>query len=71
MSLPSGFMPPTLDGRWFGTMNLSEPDVGSALGDANTPARRADDGACRVTGCKMCILQSGDQLLMEIDDALW
>jgi len=37
------FARPCLEGRWFGTMCLSEPAVGSSLGDLTTRAR--PDGA--------------------------
>jgi alkylation response protein AidB-like acyl-CoA dehydrogenase len=53
-----------LDGRWSGTMNLSEPGTGSALGDLTTSATKQDDGTYRVRGDKMWI-SGGDQEVTE------
>ncbi|WP_182376774.1 acyl-CoA dehydrogenase [Nocardioides sp. WS12] len=49
------FVPPMLDGRWFGTMCLSEPQAGSSLGDVATRAVRQPDGTFRIFGNKMWI----------------
>ena len=49
------FLAPMLDGRWFGTMCLSEPHAGSSLLDAATQAIRMDDGRYRIRGDKMWI----------------
>ncbi len=46
---------PMLDGRYLGTMCLSEPDAGSSLANITTRAVRQDDGTYRVTGTKMWI----------------
>lgn len=62
--LQETFLPPMLDGRWYGTMNLSEPGTGSALGDLTTTATRQDDGTYRVRGDKMWI-SGGDQEISE------
>ncbi|KIP52841.1 acyl-CoA dehydrogenase [Leucobacter komagatae] len=62
--LAAKFLPPMLEGRWFGTMNLSEPDVGSSLGDLTTSATEAPDGTYRVRGDKMWI-SAGDHELSE------
>lgn len=62
--LQERFLPPLLDGRWFGTMNLSEPGIGSALGDLTTSASPAGDGTWRVRGDKMWI-SGGDQEISE------
>ncbi|WP_334144408.1 acyl-CoA dehydrogenase, partial [Corynebacterium nuruki] len=62
--LQQRFLPPMLDGRWFGTMNLSEPAVGSSLGDLTTTATRAADGTYRIRGDKMWI-SGGDQEISE------
>jgi butyryl-CoA dehydrogenase len=62
--LQERFLPPMLDGRWFGTMNLSEPAVGSSLGDLTTTATRAADGTYRIRGDKMWI-SGGDQEISE------
>ena len=54
------FVSPLLDGRWAGTMCLSEPQAGSSLGDITTRAQRQTDGTYRLTGHKMWI-SGGDQ----------
>ncbi|VVM78494.1 acyl-CoA dehydrogenase [Pseudomonas fluorescens] len=58
------FLPPMLDGRFSGTMALTEPGQGSALGDLSTVARPAADGSYRVFGQKMFI-SGGDHELTE------
>jgi alkylation response protein AidB-like acyl-CoA dehydrogenase len=58
------FVPPMAEGRWFGTMALSEPQAGSSLADITTRAVRADDGSYRLTGNKMWI-SGGDHELTE------
>jgi alkylation response protein AidB-like acyl-CoA dehydrogenase len=58
---------PELDGRFFGTMCLSEPEVGSSLGDVTTkavPDPDGGEGAYRVHGTKMWI-SGGDHELSE------
>jgi alkylation response protein AidB-like acyl-CoA dehydrogenase len=49
------FVGPMLEGRFFGTMTLSEPHAGSSLGDVLTRAVPADDGTYRIFGSKMWI----------------
>ncbi|MBM7366702.1 acyl-CoA dehydrogenase [Gordonia hydrophobica] len=58
------FVKPMLEGRWFGTMCLSEPQAGSSLADITTRAEKQDDGTYRVTGSKMWI-SGGDHELSE------
>ena len=53
-----------LEGRWFGTMALSEPQAGSSLADITTRAEPQDDGTYRLTGNKMWI-SGGDHELTE------
>jgi alkylation response protein AidB-like acyl-CoA dehydrogenase len=55
---------PMLQGRYFGTMCLSEPDSGSSLADITTRAVRQSDSTYRVTGTKMWI-SGGDHELAE------
>ncbi|MDX1874043.1 acyl-CoA dehydrogenase [Mycolicibacterium sp. 120266] len=55
---------PMLEGRYFGTMCLSEPEAGSSLADITTRAVRTPDGTYRVTGTKMWIT-GGDHELTE------
>jgi alkylation response protein AidB-like acyl-CoA dehydrogenase len=53
-----------LEGRFFGTMCLSEPEAGSSLADITTKALPMADGTYRVTGTKMWIT-GGDHELTE------
>ncbi|WP_432843113.1 acyl-CoA dehydrogenase [Dactylosporangium sp. CA-092794] len=55
---------PIVEGRWFGTMCLSEPHAGSSLTDITTRAVRGPDGTYRITGTKMWI-SAGDHELGE------
>ncbi|CAN5363786.1 acyl-CoA dehydrogenase [soil metagenome] len=56
------FAQPIIDGRWYGTMALSEPQAGSSLGDITTRAILQDDGTYRLHGTKMWI-STGDHEL--------
>lgn len=58
------YVGPMLEGRFFGTMCLSEPQAGSSLADVATRAVPAPDGTYRLYGNKMWI-SGGDQ---EISD---
>jgi butyryl-CoA dehydrogenase len=58
------YLPPMLEGRWFGTMCLSEPQAGSSLSDIRTKAEPVGDGTYRLTGSKMWI-SGGDHELSE------
>ena len=49
------FLPPMLEGRWFGTMCLSEPQAGSSLSDIRTKAELVEGGHYNITGSKMWI----------------
>ncbi|HEY0645104.1 MAG TPA: acyl-CoA dehydrogenase [Nocardioides sp.] len=49
------YVQPMLEGRFFGTMALSEPHAGSSLGDVLTRAEPAGDGTYRIFGSKMWI----------------
>ena len=53
---------PMLEGRYFGTMCLSEPDAGSSLADITTKAIPAADGTYRVSGTKMWITGGDHEL---------
>ncbi len=57
-------MPPLLEGRFLGTMCLSEPQAGSSLADITTRAQEQPDGTYRITGNKMWI-SGGDHELTE------
>ena len=49
------YIPPLLNGDFYGTMCLSEPHAGSSLTDIRTRAELQDDGSYRITGNKMWI----------------
>jgi alkylation response protein AidB-like acyl-CoA dehydrogenase len=49
------YMQPILQGRFLGTMCLSEPQAGSSLGDIKTMAHVQADGSYRISGAKMWI----------------
>ncbi len=55
---------PMTEGRFFGTMCLSEPQAGSSLADITTRAELQDDGTYRLFGNKMWI-SGGDHELTE------
>ncbi|TNC79539.1 MAG: acyl-CoA dehydrogenase [Oleiphilus sp.] len=54
------YLPGMFNGTFSGTMALTEPDVGSSLGDLKTKAIAQDDGSYRLKGNKMYI-SGGDQ----------
>jgi alkylation response protein AidB-like acyl-CoA dehydrogenase len=58
------YLPHMFSGRFAGTMALTEPDVGSSLGDLNTKAVAQADGSYRIKGQKMYI-SGGDQDITE------
>jgi alkylation response protein AidB-like acyl-CoA dehydrogenase len=58
------WVPALLEGRFLGTMCLSEPQAGSSLADITTRAIEQPDGTYRVTGNKMWI-SGGDHELAE------
>ncbi|NID17105.1 acyl-CoA dehydrogenase C-terminal domain-containing protein [Luteibacter yeojuensis] len=49
------FLRPLVEGRWTGTMCLTEPQAGSDLGLLKTRAEPNPDGSYRVTGTKIFI----------------
>ncbi|MDX1387086.1 MAG: acyl-CoA dehydrogenase [bacterium] len=49
------FIPPMVGGQWSGTMCLTEPQAGSAVGDLTTSAKKNDDGTYSIHGTKMFI----------------
>ncbi|MCC2595261.1 acyl-CoA dehydrogenase [Pusillimonas sp. MFBS29] len=49
------YIPAMLEGRWTGTMNLTEPQAGSDLAQVATRAVRQDDGSYRLAGQKIFI----------------
>ena len=58
------FLQPMIEGRFFGTMALTEPHAGSSLSDIRTRAEPAADGSYRLKGNKIFI-SGGDHPLSE------
>ncbi len=58
------FLKPLLEGRFFGTMCLSETQAGSSLSDIRTRATPREDGAYDIVGNKMWI-SGGEHELSE------
>jgi len=58
------YLQPMLEGRFFGTMALTEPQAGSSLADIRTLAEPLDDGSYRLRGNKIFI-SGGDHELAE------
>lgn len=58
------FLQPMLEGRFFGTMGMTEPDAGSALTDLCSSASPQADGSYHIRGCKTFI-SAGDHTLGE------
>ena len=58
------FLAPLIEGRWFGTMCLSEPHAGSSLSDIRCMAEPAGDGTYKLSGTKMWI-SGGEQDVSE------
>lgn len=58
------FLQPMIDGRFFGTMALTEPHAGSSLSDIRTRAEPVADGTYRLKGNKIFI-SGGDHPLSE------
>ena len=58
------YLPNMVDGRWSGTMNLTEPHCGTDLGLIRTKAEPQEDGTYRITGQKIWI-SAGEHDLSE------
>ncbi|WP_447754000.1 acyl-CoA dehydrogenase [Pseudomonas nicosulfuronedens] len=58
------FLQPMIEGRWFGTMALTEPHAGSSLADIRSRAEPAADGSYRIKGNKIFI-SGGDHPLSD------
>ena len=58
------YLPPLIEGRWYGTMCLSETQAGSSLGDIRTMATPTESDYYLVNGTKMWI-SGGDQDISE------
>lgn len=53
--LKQEYLPAMLEGRWGGTMCLTEPQAGSSLSDVETQAIPQEDGSYKVKGQKIWI----------------
>lgn len=62
--LKATYMAPIYEGRWLGTMALTEPQAGSSLADVATRATPRADGGYSIRGSKMFI-SAGDHDLSE------
>jgi alkylation response protein AidB-like acyl-CoA dehydrogenase len=49
------YLPPMTEGRWTGTMNLTEPQCGTDLGLIRTKAVPQEDGTYKISGQKIWI----------------
>jgi alkylation response protein AidB-like acyl-CoA dehydrogenase len=58
------FLPKMIEGRWTGTMNLTEPHCGTDLGLLRTKAVKQSDGTYAITGTKIFI-SAGEHDLSE------
>ena len=54
-SLKNKFLGPMIEGRFFGTMNLSEPQAGSSLADIKVKAKQTESEHYLISGTKMWI----------------
>ncbi|WP_020649471.1 acyl-CoA dehydrogenase C-terminal domain-containing protein [Solimonas variicoloris] len=58
------YMPPLTEGRWTGTMCLTEPQCGTDLGQVKTKAEPQADGTYKISGTKIFI-SAGEHDLAE------
>jgi len=63
------FFQPMIEGRFFGTMALTEPHAGSSLSDLRTRAEPAGDGTYRIKGNKIFI--SGGDIRCRKTSCTW
>lgn len=54
-AMQARWLPPLIQGRWTGTMNITEPQAGSDLAAITTRALPAADGSYRLVGQKIFI----------------
>jgi acyl-CoA dehydrogenase len=62
--LKTKYLPKMVDGRWTGTMNLTEPHCGTDLGLLRTKAVKQADGSYKIAGTKIFI-SAGEHDLSE------
>ena len=60
------YLGPLIEGRWSGTMNLTEPQAGSDLGRVATKAVRRADGTYGISGTKIFITYGAHDLTENI-----
>ncbi len=60
----AAYLPRMIEGRWTGTMNLTEPQCGTDLGLLRTKAVKQGDGSYKITGTKIFI-SAGEHDLAE------
>jgi acyl-CoA dehydrogenase len=60
----AAYLPKMVEGRWTGTMNLTEPHCGTDLGLLRTKAVKQSDGSYKITGTKIFI-SAGEHDLTE------
>src|SRR5215831_15365871 len=60
----AAYLPKMVEGRWTGTMNLTEPHCGTDLGLLRTRAVKQADGSYKITGTKIFI-SAGEHDLSE------
>lgn len=60
----SMFLPKMLEGKWGGSMCLTEPDAGSDVGALKTKAVKQEDGTYKISGQKIFIT-SGEHDIVE------
>ena len=60
----AAYLPRLIEGRWTGTMNLTEPHCGTDLGLLRTKAVKQHDGSYKITGTKIFI-SAGEHDLSE------
>ena len=58
------YIPPMIEGRWTGTMNLTEPQAGSDLSLVRTRAEPQPDGTYKIFGTKICITHAEHDLAL-------
>lgn len=58
------YLPPMVEGRWTGTMNLTEPHCGTDLGMLKSKAAPLGDGSYAISGTKIFI-SAGDHDMTE------
>ncbi|MDO4540514.1 MAG: acyl-CoA dehydrogenase [Syntrophomonadaceae bacterium] len=60
------YLPKMYGGEWQGTMALTEPDVGSSLGDLTTSAEPTDNGYYMIKGKKIFISAASSDVVSNV-----